>query len=95
MTGGIGIYVYLSNRDKVTNTRIGKLEDDIDDKFEVYGERIATLETRADGALTHTDISVIHEKINKVSYEVSTLSGQFIGVKNLLDTIHNHLLRKS
>ena len=92
MTGGIGIYVYLSNKDKVTNDRIGKLEEDLDVKLDGHIERIVALETKAASSLTHNDLADIHEKINKIGTDISTLSGKFNGVSNLLDTLHNYLL---
>jgi len=92
LTGGIGIYVYLSNKDKVTNDRIGKLEEDLDVKMNGHIERIVALETRAESSLTHNDLADIHEKINKIGSDISSLSGKFTGVSNLLDTLHNYLL---
>ncbi len=93
MTGGVGIYVYLSNKDKVTNDRIGKLEDDLDVRLDGQGERIAKLETRSENSPTHDDLGKIHEKINGLRADVGDLSGQFKGVSNLLQTIHEHLLK--
>lgn len=93
ITGALAVYVYLSNRDKVTNDRISKLEDDLDDKLDGHGERIAKLETRTENSPTHDDLSGIHEKINAVSASISTLSGEFTGVRNLLNTIHQYLLQ--
>lgn len=92
MTGGIGIYVYLSNKDKVTNDRIGKLEEDLDAKMDGHIERIVALETRAQTSVTHNDLAEIHEKINKIGSDISSLSGKFTGVSNLLDTLHHYLL---
>jgi len=93
MTGGIGIYVYLSNKDKVTNDRIGKLEEDLDGKLDCHVERIVALETRVGASPTYNDLADIHEKINKIGADISALSGKFTGVSNLLDTLHNYLLR--
>lgn len=92
LTGGIGIYVYLSNKNKVTNDRIGKLEEDLDKKLDGHIERIVVLETKAKSSLTHNDLADIHEKINKIDTDISSLSGEFTGVSNLLNTLHNYLL---
>jgi chromosome segregation ATPase len=92
LTGGIAIYVYMSNKDRVTNDRIEKLEDDLDEKLDKQGERIATLEAKSEGTPTHDDLSHLHEKINAVNASISTLAGEFSGVRNLLNTIHHHLL---
>lgn len=95
ITGGIGIYVYLATKNRVTNERINALQSDLDNKIDGHGERIAHLEAQAEGAPTHDDLSRLHEKINKVAEGVSNLGGQFKGVENLLNTIHEHLLRVS
>jgi len=92
LTGAVAFYVYLSNKDKVTNNRISKLQDDLDDKMDGHVERIAKLEVRAESALTHDDLSELHDKINRVGGDVKILTGEFSGVRNLLGTIHNHLL---
>lgn len=90
LTGGIGIYVYLSNKDKVTNDRIGKLEDDLDEKLDAHAERLAMLET---GAIRHKDLSELHEKINSVSNNMSALTGEFTGVKNLLMMLNEYMVK--
>lgn len=81
----IGIYVYVSNKNKVT-------EDDFDERLDRHGLRITKLETRAENSPTHDDLKSIHEKVNQVNTNISTLSGEFSGVRNLLNTIHHHLL---
>lgn len=90
MTGGIGIYVYLSNKDKVTNDRIGKLEEDLDEKLDGHGERIASLES---SAIRHKDLAELHEKINSVSGDVKTLAGEFTGVRNLLMMLNEYMVK--
>lgn len=92
MTAAVGVYVYMSNKDKVTNDRIGKLEEDLDNKLDGHIERIVALETKAENSLTHNDLADIHEKINKIDSAISSLSGKFTGVSNLLDTLHHYLL---
>lgn len=90
MTGGIGIYVYLTNKDKVTNDRIGKLEDDLDEKLYGHAGRIATLES---GAIKHKDMAELHEKINCVSGDMKALSGEFTGVRNLLMMLNEYMVK--
>jgi hypothetical protein len=92
MMCGIGFYVYISNKDRVTNGRIGKLEKDLDRKLDGHIERIVAVETRSEAALTSTDLNGIHEKINKIGNDINLLSGEFSGVRNLLNTLHTFLL---
>ena len=92
ITGGIGIYVYMSNKNKVTNDRIGKLEDDIDSKIDGHSERIARIEARAEKAPTHDDLAKVYEKVNQVSDCVSRLEGEFSGVSRVVNLIHETLM---
>lgn len=104
-TAGVGFYVYMSNKDKVTNDRIDKmqedtnktivkLEDDIDDKLEKQGERIASLEARTGGAPTHNDLSKIHEKINDVAGSMKELKGEFMATNRTLQLIHETMMER-
>lgn len=90
MTGGIGIYVYLSNKDKVTNDRIGKLEEDIDTKFDTYGERIAKLETNPN----HADITKVYESVSALAATVNQLVGENRGQSDTLKLILNQIAVK-
>lgn len=55
LTGGVGIYVYMSNKDKVTNTRITELERATNASIKTYEQdsdtRIQTLEESIDKRL--------------------------------------------
>lgn len=90
---GIALYMYIINKNKVTNERIGKFQEDVEKKHVDHSSRIAKLEVRGATAPSHSDLFSIHEKINQVDASVSSLAGQFKGVRHLLDTIHEHLLR--
>lgn len=95
LTGGIGIYVYLTNKNKVTNDRISKLENDIDEKLDGHVERIAKIEARAEKAPTHKDMAEIHEKINQVSACVNRLEGELSGWTRTLQLIHETLMEQA
>lgn len=94
LTGGVGFYVYLSNKDKVTNDRIGKLEEDIDDKFKTYGERIAKLETASENAPDHKDISKVYDSINALAATVNQLVGENRSQSDTLKLILNQITIK-
>lgn len=93
LTWGVALYMYLANKDKATNGRISELQRDIDGKLDDHAERITALEARAESAPTHEDLGGIHSKINEVSDQCAALAGEFKGVRSLLTTIHEHLLR--
>lgn len=93
-TGGIGVYVYLSNKDKVTNDRIGKLEDELDDKFNGQGERIAKLEAVSMAAPSHNDIAKVYESLNTLAATVNQLVGENRGQSDTLKLILNQITTK-
>lgn len=80
ITGAIGVYVYLTAKNRVTNERIGKLEKDLDGKLDDHGERIAHLEAHAEQAVTHDDLGKVYEKINAVDVKVSAQGGKIDGI---------------
>ena len=104
LTWGVALYMYLANKNKVTNARIDtleqdlnkkieKLDDDVELRLDEYREKIARLEEGTEHGPTHHDLGLLHEKFNGVGNDVSLLRGEVNGVKQLLHTIHEHLLR--
>lgn len=66
---------------------------DVELRLDAHSEQIATLEKGAQDAPTHGDLGKLYDRINRVGEDVSELSGGLAGVKNLLNTIHEYLLR--
>lgn len=93
LTGGVAIYVYMSNKDKVTNDRITKMESDIDATLDKHGERIARMEEAADHAPTHDDLGRIHEKVNRTMELMGGLAGEMKALTSSVHLIHEHLLK--
>lgn len=105
LTWGVALYMYLANKNKVTNERITKLEEDMGQRIEKldtdveqrlvkHGDQIARLEESDEHGPTHHDLGLLHEKVNNVDSQFKELRGEVAGVRRLLDTIHNHLLAR-
>jgi len=94
ITGALAVYVYLSNKDKVTNDRIGKLEEDIDSKITEQGQRIAKLETATESSPNHADIARVYESINTLAATVNQLVGENRGQSDTLKLILNQITAK-
>lgn len=92
LTAGVGFYVYMSNKDKVTNQRITALETGLDSRLDDHATRIARLEERVTHVPTHEDLGQMHEKMNTLSSGVQHMAGEFSAVKKLISTIHDYLL---
>ena len=90
--GGTSFYVYISNKNRVTNDRITALETDLDARLEGQSVRVAKLEEAAEHAPTHGDLGELHKRVTEVGGEVKLLRGEFHGAKHVLDVIHNHLM---
>ncbi len=88
MVSAASFYMYISNKNKATNSRLDVLEKRIDDKLDVHGERITKLE----GGPTHGHLVEVHERITDVAVNISNLSGEMLGMKTVLNLIHEHLL---
>lgn len=94
LTGGLAFYVYMSNKDKVTNDRITVLEKDIDVKLDEHSERIAKVEVSAEKSPTHDDLSKLHEKINEVAGGMRRLEGELAGMTRTLQLIHETMMER-
>ena len=94
LTGAVMVYVYLTNRDKVTNDRIGKLEEDINTKFGTQGERISKVEAATDSAPDHHDIAKVYDSLNLLAGTVNQLVGENRGQSDTLKLILNQITAK-
>ncbi|MBN3779950.1 hypothetical protein G3O06_20650 [Burkholderia sp. Ac-20345] len=94
-TAAIGVYVYLSNKNKVTNDRISTLEAAVDDRLDTHSERLARLEAAAEHAPTHDDIGKLHGRIDDIAQGVGVLTGEVKGARSTLTLIEQHLLNGS
>ena len=88
----IGLYVWQSNRHRVTNERISELESDMDERLDKYAERITTLEVRAGAAPTHDDLKRMHKRLDIMNGELQHLSGESSAARRTLDLIHEYLM---
>lgn len=85
-------WMYLANRDKVTNTRISKLETDLDGKLDDHGNRITHLETLSSHAPTHTDLGQLHARINEVTSSLKRIEGESAAQTRILNLVYESLI---
>lgn len=64
------LWMYLANRDKVTNARISSLEDAMDNKFDSHMDRISRLEKDVSHSPTHDDIGKLYERMNGLEHRL-------------------------
>lgn len=94
VVGACSVYVYIANKNRVTNERITEMETALEDKLDGHGERIAVLETRADSGPSHGDLSSIHDRITGVGNQVSDIGGRLAGIESNLRQIMGRIMEK-
>lgn len=94
LTWGVALYMYLANKNKATNERIGKLEEDIGEKLDGHIQRITKLETAAQAAPSHNDLAKVYETLNALAGTVNQLVGENRGQSDTLKLILNQITQK-
>lgn len=94
LTWGVALYMYLANKNKATNERIGKLEDDLVEKIDGHSGRITHLETLAEVAPSHQDLAKVYEAQRKSDDKLNKLIGENEGQSAILRTILTQITQK-
>jgi hypothetical protein len=94
LTWGVALYMYLANKNKATNERIGKLEEDLSDKIDGHGDRITHLETVTEMAPTHNDLGRVYEAQKVSDEKLNQLIGETRGQSDLLRLIMAQITKK-
>lgn len=87
-------WMYLANRNKVTNARITELKEDIDVKMDEHSDRLARLEQDNKHAPTLEDLGRLHQRIDDVAGAIKHIEGHTAAQTRTLDLIHQHLLNR-
>ena len=94
LTWGVALYMYLANKNKATNTRIGKLETDLGEKIEGHGDRIMHLETVAEMAPSHADLAQVYEGQKRSDEKLNQLIGETRGQSDMLRLMMAQITKK-
>lgn len=94
LTWGVALYMYLANKNKVTNERITSLQEDFDGKLDDHATRIARLEEQAKMAPTHDDLGELYKRINSVDSAVSKMNGTLESVDASLRALTSELMKR-
>jgi hypothetical protein len=92
LTWGVALYMYLANKNKATNSRIGELERDMEAKLDAHADRLARVEQDLRHAPTHDDLKRLHARIDDLAGGIRGLEGEFKGANHTLQLIHSYLL---
>lgn len=101
LTWGVALYMYLANKNKVTNERIQKLEEELDERLDVlkrdqtlHDTRMARLEEARAGALRHEDLEKIFDLLRKQGEETAEMRGRVNDMNIRLSSFLNQLTAK-
>lgn len=94
VVGACSVYVYIANKNRVTNERISEMESGLEAKIDSHGERIAHLEAHAEGAPTHGDLGDLYSKVNAVDQKVSAQGGKLDAIDATVRMILSHITEK-
>ena len=90
LTSAVGFYVYLTNRDRVTNERISKLETDLDTRMDAHAQRITAVEEAAKHAPTHEDLGRIYDQITATRRDISDTKAAVAGVQSGMSALERN-----
>lgn len=94
LTWGVALYMYLANKNKATNQRIGELEEDLMEKYDDHGNRITHLETVIEMAPTHHDLAKVYEAQKRSDEKLNQLIGENRSQTDTLRLILNQITQK-
>lgn len=90
----LGIYVWLSNRHRVTEDRITALEDEVGKRLDRHGQRLSRVEEAMANAPNHGHIGEVYERLNAVHGQLQELIGTVGALTRQMQLINEHLLSK-
>jgi hypothetical protein len=90
--GVVGVYVWLSNRDRVTQGRIGQLETDVDTRLDSHETRLTAIETSLSHLPKSDDLQRIERRIGGVKGAVERLNGTTQALERQTALFNEHLL---
>ncbi|GAB6040143.1 hypothetical protein [Endothiovibrio diazotrophicus] len=93
LTTLLGVYVYITSRERVTTNRIQQLESEVDTRLDEHAERLSRVEEAVRQGPSHDDIGRVHHRLDLLSGELKQLIGEFKGTHETLRQIQAYLLQ--
>jgi hypothetical protein len=92
VTAAVGFYVYISNRQRVTQERLVKLEREVDGRLDNHAERITKLEGHVEYLPTHGDLQGIRDSLAAQNALISGMAEGVHALRKSVDRINDYLL---
>ena len=90
----LGIWLWITNKNKVTNARISKFQQEVDGRFDNHNSRLIKVESKLENTNTPERIGKVHKRLDELQQTVAMQSGELKGIHKTLDLIHQSLLEK-
>lgn len=91
-TLGLGVYVYITSRERATNERVRVVEEKTDKRLDDHESRLSKVEAACTSAPNHQDLGGVYERVNSVDGKVNEIAGQLKVIGRAVDMINQHLL---
>ena len=94
MNAGVWLYLFLLNRNRVTNERINRMETHMTESIGGHGNRLTALEQDRLHAPNHADMARLYERVNSTAMAVSEMSGEMKGLNDNLRLILSRIAER-
>lgn len=91
MTGAIGFYVYLSNKNRVTNERITKIEEHVYGRLNSTESRLAGLDERIEHLPSKDNMIDLIAKVERIGGDVRVVKQQCESLDQRIKPIQHQL----
>ena len=83
----LGIYMWITNRDKVTNSRITTFQEKVDTRLDEKNIRITRLEEKVNGLEPVSgSIGKVHHRLDQLQQSVAKQTGELEGVHKTMNS---------
>ncbi len=88
----IGIYVWITGRQRVTDQNLKTFKTKINSRLDGHGDRITRIESDVNHMPTHHDMAALSGRIEALHGDVHELVGTMTGLRRAVDLMNEHLL---
>jgi hypothetical protein len=93
MNAGVWLYLYLLNRNRVTNERINRMETHMTESIGTHGTRLTRLESDAKHAPKPGDLARLHQRIDDVAGSIKRIEGENSAQTRILNLVYESLVK--
>jgi len=83
------LFIWNSNKNRVTSEKIAGLELEIENKLEDHAEKLGRMDERLKVSIGHHELKPVYDRMNSMQKELSEINGKM----HTLDLIHEMLLK--